>query len=559
MSDPDQEEIRRKRLARLGGATTASPAQDASPDLKSPHTSGTSDNIKDCSTDKRKDDTVLEQCQSVTVIGTNAAATSSATTEDVNMLAIEESKQSTKHEANDGKSIDQSAIVEDPAEASTVHRSESSTAMDVTFTPSSSPPKPLASGKTNTQIETVSGPANNSSTSQKSQSPILTDFDSGIETMDIDNDSSAQAGSGSNPNNYQQVAVASNDVNLTQEQSSNLNAESIHAESNNFSSDTCPMERDEQSQEIVGSKCNPVENIQDLQCLPSTNSPEKRKRTSSSATYDISEDQVVEILQKIFGCKILNTEDQESTDTKTETLYLPECSKLITERKEAIVKLNADQALKEQNLDYSEIVSEILTEILTGMTKNIYPSRIKSVGKTQSYNTKEDMFKYLVQCYKDVGTEERNNKKKMSLSSLSNAFAASRNGIVMYTCLVCTGTFTYEREIQGSGTVTSTPIFEPLLKQELPSGFLIDIINYATMEFGNGGKEIFEPLLRCLISEARSSNIVELGNYRKAVSALSELSDISIEKNRPMCQVMTEMSEWLPEEISTGSGNKNYP
>jgi hypothetical protein len=108
----------------------------------------------------------------------------------------------------------------------------------------------------------------------------------------------------------------------------------------------------------------------------------------------------------------------------------------------------------------------------------------------------------------------------MSLSSLSNAFAASRNGIVMYTCLVCTGTFTYEREIQGSGTVTSTPIFEPLLKQELPSGFLIDIINYATMEFGNGGKEIFEPLLRCLISEARSSNIVELGNYRKAVSAL---------------------------------------
>jgi hypothetical protein len=206
------------------------------------------------------------------------------------------------------------------------------------------------------------------------------------------------------------VAMSSNDVNLTQEQSPNLNAESIHAELNTFSSNTCPMERDEQSQEIVVSKCNPVENIQDLQCLPSTNSPEKRKRTSSSATYDISEDQVLEILQKIFGCKILNTEDQESTDTKTETLYLPECSKLITERKEeTIVKLNADQALKEQNLDYSEIVSEILTEILTGMTKNIYPSKIKSVGKTQSYNTKEDMFKYLVQCYKDVGTEERNN------------------------------------------------------------------------------------------------------------------------------------------------------
>ena len=103
--------------------------------------------------------------------------------------------------------------------------------------------------------------------------------------------------------------------------------------------------------------------------------------------------------------------------------------------------------------------------------------------------------------------------------------------------------------------MTSTPIFDPLLKQKLPHGFLIDMINYASLEYGGKGKEIFEPLLRCLVLEARSSNIVELGNYRKALSALTELSDISIEKNRPICQLMTEMKEWLPEEISTGSGN----
>ena len=554
MSDPDQEEIRRKRLARLGGAPTTSQPQDASSqDLKSLPIDEASDNIKDCSTDQKSDDAVLQQCQSVRVIGSPVAGTPSATTEDVNMQAIDDSKELIKHETKDGKCIDQSGIVGESAETSTVHRSESSTAMDVTFTPSSSPPKPLASGKTNTQLESASGQANNSSTSQKSQSPILTDFDSGIETMDIDNDPSAQAGSGSNPSNYQQVAIASNDVELAQEPSSNLNTESIHAESNNFSPNTCPMERDEQSQENVGSKFNPVENMQEL---PSKNSPEKRKRTSSSATYDISENQVLEILQKIFGCKIFKTEDQESNSTKTEILYLPECSKLITERKEDVLtKLNTVPVPKEQSLDYSEIVSEILTEVLTGMTKNIYPPKVKTVGQTHAYNTKEDMFRYLVECYEDVGKEERNNKKKLSLSSLSNAFAASRNGIIMYTCLVCSGTF--ETEIQGSATVTSTPIFEPLLKQKLPSGFLIDIINYATMEFGNGGKEIFEPLLRCLISEARSSNIVELGNYRKAVSALCELSDISMEKNRPICQLMTEMPEWLPEEISTGSGNKN--
>ena len=109
--------------------------------------------------------------------------------------------------------------------------------------------------------------------------------------------------------------------------------------------------------------------------------------------------------------------------------------------------------------------------------------------------------------------------------------------------------------MQATQTTRSTPLFEPLLKQTLPSGYLVDMINYATMEFGGGGKEIFEPLLRSLVSEARSSNIVESGNYRKAVTALTELSDINIEKNRPVCQLMTEMIEWLPEEISAGSGN----
>ena len=76
--------------------------------------------------------------------------------------------------------------------SSSVPRSDSSTAMDVTFTPSTSPPKTLSTAKNVQPMESSCGQANNSSTSQKSQSPILTDFDSGIETMDIDNDPSSQ-------------------------------------------------------------------------------------------------------------------------------------------------------------------------------------------------------------------------------------------------------------------------------------------------------------------------------------------------------------------------------
>ena len=537
MSDPDQEEIRRKRLARLGGAST-NPSQDASfQDQKSQPTETTSELSKDCSAD---------------AASSHEAPASSMTMEDVNMQVLGEQKETIKHDANNGtNALEPTENVQDSVQASTVHRSESSTAMDVTFTPSSSPPKPLAAGRTNSQID---GAPNNSSTSQKSQSPILTDFDSGIETMDIDNDPSAQAGSGSNSQNYQQGTMASSDGGIAHGNSSNLNnVERIHTEPSDFASETCPMEKDEQSQEVVVNQTNTDDNIQDLNNLTSKNTPEKRKRTSSSATYDITEDQVLEILQKIFGCKITSKDDKESkNDTTIDLLFLPECCRLITERKEGLIaESKTGPAPKDESLDYNEIVSEILTEVLVGMTKNIYPSKLKI---KDAFDVKDDMFKYLVQCYEDVGIEERNNKKKMTLSPLSNAIAASRNGIIMYTCLVCSGTF--ETNMQSSTSIMSTPIFDPLLKQKLPHGFLIDMINYATAEFGNKGKEIFEPLLRCLVSEARSSNIVELGNYRKALSALTELSDISIEKNRPICQLMTEMTEWLPEEIRTGYGKK---
>ena len=557
MSDPDQEEIRRKRLARLGGVSTTNSSQVASQqDTSSPQTSKIDESGKELTSNTIRDDTDTGTGEYINQPSSNLNIISPTLSEDINMHAIEEGKETTMNE-NCGipEAAASSSPIQGPSTMTTVQRSDSSTAMDVTFTPSSSPPKPLTAIKSSTPLE--SGQVNNSSTSQKSQSPILTDFDSGIETMDIDNEQGVQAGNAINPvPEDSQATNPSPEVDIPLAQISTPNKlKDIHPEANNVSSDPSPMERDEQSQEVMTSKNSAEESTQDLSDCHSKNSPEKRKRTSSSATYDITEDHVLGSLQNIFGCRIVSNPDEASQtpDEKSELLLLPECSKLIAEKKqEVLLKLNVNSLPKEENLDYSEIVSDILTEVLTGMTKKIFPSKVTKLSQTQSYNIKEVMFRYLTQCYQDVGVEERNNKKKMSLSQLAEAFSASRKGIVMYSCLVLSGTF--ETEMQATATTSSTPLFEPLLKQTLPSGFLIDMINYATMEFGGGGKEIFEPLLRSLVSEARSSKIVEFGNYRKAVTALSELSDISIEKNRPVCQLMTEMTEWLPEEISTGSG-----
>ena len=86
MSDPDQEEIRRKRLARLGGAPINPSQEAASQEQKSHPTDTASDMSKDCSSD---------------VTGSHEAAASSITTEDINMQVLGEQKESIKHETND--------------------------------------------------------------------------------------------------------------------------------------------------------------------------------------------------------------------------------------------------------------------------------------------------------------------------------------------------------------------------------------------------------------------------------------------------------------------------
>ena len=54
MSDPDQEEIRRKRLARLGGAPPNPSHEAASREQKSRSTSVTSESSKDCLATEKK-------------------------------------------------------------------------------------------------------------------------------------------------------------------------------------------------------------------------------------------------------------------------------------------------------------------------------------------------------------------------------------------------------------------------------------------------------------------------------------------------------------------------
>ena len=86
-----------------------------------------------------------------------------------------------------------------------------------------------------------------------------------------------------------------------------------------------------------------------------------------------------------------------------------------------------------------------------------------------------------------------------------------------------------------------SPLYKPLLEGGLPSGFIVDLIKITTDSGWQDFKTVFTPLLQSLVTEGRSSSIVDT-TYRPSLIALTELCEIKMPgNNRPICQLLSEM------------------
>lgn len=284
----------------------------------------------------------------------------------------------------------------------------------------------------------------------------------------------------------------------------------------------------------------------------SKNVAEKRKRTSSSANYELSEDQLLSIVEEIFSVNLL-------ASSSAATRYpVAQASELLAERKQ-----------DSSSIDFKEVVSDILFEVLASISNGT----IKVDEKGQ---LKQRMVGYLFKCYQAVEAQERTQKKKCSVPPLSEVIAISRSQTIQYASLVAQGCFDTS-QAATSGAIASSPFFEPLLKQTLPNGFLLDLIIDASGDWPTFTR-VFGPLVRNLVSEVRTCGGIVDSGYKPALIALSELCEISVpgsagqttaaaaasastgSKNlRPICQLLTEMEEWLPAEVVSGRGGREIP
>lgn len=168
-----------------------------------------------------------------------------------------------------------------------------------------------------------------------------------------------------------------------------------------------------------------------------------------------------------------------------------------------------------------------------------------------------EMTAYLIRAYSRIVKQDFEHKKRSSVPPLSDAISAARSQITNYTSLVLQGLF--DEDSKTVAKLPHSPLYKPLLEEGLPSGFILDLIASTLEHNWQEFSLVFTPLLQSLVMEGRSASIVD-ATYRPSLMALTELCDIKIAgNNRPICQLLTEMIEWLPAEISQGCGGRELP
>ena len=122
-------------------------------------------------------------------------------------------------------------------------------------------------------------------------------------------------------------------------------------------------------------------------------------------------------------------------------------------------------------VDYTELISDILMEVLTGMSQNdIYPS---GISKKTLEGLEDWLLAYLFQSWARVGEEERNNKKRSAVPPLSEVLVISRAQILLYASLSLQNVFAVGPKYTS---LPFSPLKKPLVEQTIPSGFLVDLV-----------------------------------------------------------------------------------
>lgn len=170
--------------------------------------------------------------------------------------------------------------------------------------------------------------------------------------------------------------------------------------------------------------------------------------------------------------------------------------------------------------------------------------------KVRPENCKEsDMLNYLFDCYERVAYEERTAPKRASVPPMSLMLSAARNQSVCHASLVLQGGFTQPRCQAGLSLLVPY-----LLSHNLPRGFLSELIQ-TTYRDEDSFKKVFVPVLQSLHRMVATVSL-DTDEYRDVVSVLTEMIEVKCSSVRPICNLIVQQSNWLPDSATPGAGKE---
>jgi len=244
-------------------------------------------------------------------------------------------------------------------------------------------------------------------------------------------------------------------------------------------------------------------------------SPSKRNRTVSMANYEATEPQIRTSIQNILNVSIPGNDGS----ARSASLSCPIASELLESG-----ELSADPNL----------IALVLSDILAQLSVNVNQDKV---------------LKYLLACYGRSFDEESSTGRRATIPPLSDIILSVRYQLVTHISLVLEGAW------QERVSEHTSPLYAPLAAagEEVHSALLpalLDTVHPDSDRF----HRIFSPLLQHCLNEMHKGRVIDQ-KYTQPILVLRQLCEIRLSSGvRPICDLLVQQRQWLPEEVSTAGG-----
>uniref|UniRef100_A0A4W3HNT2 Ubiquitin conjugation factor E4 B n=1 Tax=Callorhinchus milii TaxID=7868 RepID=A0A4W3HNT2_CALMI len=160
-----------------------------------------------------------------------------------------------------------------------------------------------------------------------------------------------------------------------------------------------------------------------------------------------------------------------------------------------------------------------------------------------------EMLNYLIECFDRVGIEERKAPKMCCQPSVSQLLSNIRSQCISHAALVLQGALTQPRSL-----LQQSLLVPYMLCRNLPYGFIQELVRM-THQDSEVFKQIFFPIIQGLAMAVKECSL-DGDNFKYPLVALQELCEIKFGKTHPVCNLVASLPLFLPDSLSQGTGRE---